>query len=101
MPGKIPVLDGRKPAQVGGGLISLGIKILTTLVFLGIAFIVVSCAAFDSVVNNLFPSKQNEYTIFELWTFIFPGIFSYCFFSLLGCTNMTRKIDGRTDLPII
>ena len=80
MPGKIPVLDGRKPAQVGGGLISLGIKILTTLVFLGIAFIVVSCAAFDSVANNLFPSKRNEYTIFELWTFIFAGIFSILLF---------------------
>jgi hypothetical protein len=90
MPDQIPIPDASAPAQVSPGQRSIwwATKIPAVLL-MGIAFVEVSCsggklrpgdhavtATYANILNKLFPSDYNQYTIFELWTFVFAAIFS-------------------------
>jgi Putative Ig domain len=92
MPDQIPVPDASEPAQVSpgqrsrwwavaedtGGLLCtvVGAIKVPAILLIGIAFIEVSCSSANNILTNLFPTQSNQYTIFELWTVIFAGIFA-------------------------
>jgi hypothetical protein len=92
MPDQIPVPDASEPAQVSPGQRShwwavaedagallctaVGAIKVPAILLIGMAFIEVSCSSSNNILAYLFPSQSNQYTIFELWTVIFAGIFS-------------------------
>lgn len=92
MSGKITILVGRKCAQVGRGVISLGIKILRMLIIPGIAFTTVSC---DVIVTRFIPSKNTEFTIFQSWTYLFAVLF----FILLFAIASIHAVDPSNKWP--